>query len=282
MSFSPAIFTIRLDPRRRRFWRFAPRTAALLVLLSAAFGLASGASAQPVNPHANSNRAVYAGGVLFRAQCATCHGADAAGISTIDAPDLTEMWQARGYADHEVFTIIQNGVPGTIMPPHDFTDTETWMLVSYLRSVGIQGVEALPTGSSANGRNLFAAQCAQCHRVGRRGGVLGPDLSDLLDRSTLDAITLAIRDPDALVPRGFKTVRVTAADETVTGVLKNEDAFSLQVISEEQRLRAFDKQAVTVSRPRQSLMPSYGPDQLGDQDIYDMLNYIHSASEGEP
>lgn len=251
-----------------------------ILLLALALLSMHGSHAQTPNPLADSGRAVYAGGVLFRAQCATCHGADATGISSIDAPDLTQMWQARGYTDHEVFTIIQDGVPGTIMPPHDFTDTEIWMLVSFLRSVGVRGVESLPAGDSARGGRLFAAQCAQCHRVGRRGGVLGPDLSSLLARSTLDAITVAVRDPDALVPADYKTVVVAADGESVAGVLKNEDAFSLQIVTEDQQLRAFRKQAVRVSRPQRSLMPAYSAAQLGEQDLIDILNFIRSSDEG--
>ena len=261
------------------FFTRAPRhiTCALLILLPSLVMHSS--KGQTSNPLADSGRAVYAGGVLFRAQCATCHGADASGISSIDAPDLTRMWQVRGYTDHEVFTIIQDGVPGTIMPPHDFTDTEIWMLVSFLRSVGVRGVESLPVGDSARGAELFAAQCGECHRVGLRGGVLGPDLSGLLSRSTLDAITMAVRDPDALVSGNYKTVVVQLDGETVTGVLKNEDAFSLQIVTEDQKLRAFRKQSVTVSRPGYSLMPAYSAAQLGAQDLVDILNFIQTSSE---
>lgn len=240
--------------------------------------------AQEINPLTGNGRAAYAGGVLFRAQCATCHGADAAGISSIDAPDLTRMWRERGYADYDVFQIIKSGIPGTIMPPHEFNDTELWMLVTYLRSVGESGVGDLPTGNSQRGQRLYAAHCAECHRaaaLGSDGGALGPDLSALLASRPLAAIFDSIRDPSALVAPGFKTVRVSDAQgRGVEGVLKNEDAFSMQIIDRNQRLQAFRKDQVTISRPGVSLMPVFTPALLSDQDVIDILNFIQTGNGG--
>ena len=99
-------------------------------------------SAQEVNPLAADPRAARAGGSIFRAQCATCHGADAKGIQSIEAPDLTLMFTRSESTDASVFRVIREGVPGSIMPPHAFPDAEIWMLVSYLRSVAIAGTSA--------------------------------------------------------------------------------------------------------------------------------------------
>ncbi|MBL4572816.1 MAG: c-type cytochrome, partial [Gammaproteobacteria bacterium] len=97
---------------------------ALFFAVFAVFLIAPTASAQQTNPLASNSRAALAGGVIFRAQCATCHGADAKGISSIDAPDLTMMWTQPGMTENRVFTRIQEGIPGSIMPAHDFPDTE--------------------------------------------------------------------------------------------------------------------------------------------------------------
>mgnify|MGYP001150948085 CR=1 FL=1 len=103
--------------------------SALCLLLAAAIS-PQAVLAQQTNPLAFDPRAAAAGGVIFRAQCATCHGADAKGISSIDAPDLTLMWTQPGMSENRVFSRIQGGVQGSIMPSHDFPDTEIWMLVS--------------------------------------------------------------------------------------------------------------------------------------------------------
>ena len=125
---------------------------------------------QAVNPLGSNPRAAAAGGSLFRAQCATCHGADAKGIAGIQAPDLTQLWTLPGKNDESVFQTIRNGVPGSIMPPHAFTDTETWMLVSYLKSVGGGNSNDRYDGNAVSGEWLFASNCSSCHRVSGSGG----------------------------------------------------------------------------------------------------------------
>jgi putative heme-binding domain-containing protein len=241
------------------------------------------AHAQEVNPLAGNVRAQYAGGVLFRAQCATCHGADATGIESIDAPDLTAMWRERAYSDRQVFDIIRDGIAGTIMPPHDFTETEVWMLVSFLRSVGESGVENLPVADSGLGATLFTNHCAECHRVTNTGGVLGPNLSDVLRRNSLADITASVRQPSALITSGYKAVRVnTNAGENIQGVLKNEDAFSFQIVDTNQQLRAFRKRDAALTEQRESLMPAFAESELSEQELLAILNYIQSATGATP
>lgn len=246
--------------------------SALLALVVAS----TGALAQTVNPLEGNARAAFAGGALFRAQCATCHGADAKGISSIDAPDLTLMWSQRQLSVQDVFDTIRNGVAGSIMPPHDFTDTEIWMLVSHLQSVAVAGVIGLPDGDAANGQALFAQHCAECHRARGQGGSLGPDLSSITSRRSLESLLISVRDPSALIAGGYKPLTlVTGSGETVQGVLKSEDAFSLQMMDSNQRLRGFMKVGLrSIERPSQSLMPAFSESTLGQQDLIDILNFL--------
>ena len=101
-------------------------------LLLASLLVAHCANGQEVNPSDGDPRAAQVGESIFRAQCATCHGADAKGIDSIDAPDLTLVYADSGTSYESTFDKIRNGVPGSIMPAHTFPDTEIWMLVSYL------------------------------------------------------------------------------------------------------------------------------------------------------
>lgn len=251
--------------------RFVP--ALFLIVLAN-----SGLQAQEINPLAGNARAEYAGGVLFRAQCATCHGADAAGIESIDAPDLTRMWRERNYSDQQVFQIIRDGISGTIMPPHDFTETEVWMLVSFLRSVGLSGVQDLPIADADEGARLFADQCAECHRVAESGGVLGPSLNAVLLENSLQEIIAAVRQPDALIRSGYKAVEVETAVGSVSGVLKNEDAFSFQIIDTRQQLRAFRRAETRLTRLEGSLMPAFPENQLSDDELLAILNFIQQLN----
>ncbi len=239
--------------------------------------------AQEVNPLANDARAGYAGAALFRAQCATCHGADARGIDSIDAPDLTLLGADQVRSDQALFTTIRDGVPGTIMPPHDYTDTELWMLVTYLRSIAQRGVAELPAGDSDRGREMFGQLCAECHRVGSRGGILGPALTQLLSRQTLAAIELAVRQPNANVSSDYRTVEIETTDGNhVTGVLRNIDAFSVQLVSREQQLLAIQQSHIsTLVRPEVSLMPAFDEAMLSRQQLLDILNFIRTERDGD-
>lgn len=234
--------------------------------------------AQSVNPLETDPRAVRAGGALFRAQCATCHGADARGIATIEAPDLTLMWAQRDRGNSEVFDMIRNGIPGSIMPPHGFTDTEVWMLVSYLRSVAVGGTAEPIAGDVDRGAGLFNGNCSRCHRIDGVGGSLGPDLSDITNRRSKEALLSAIREPSANIGRRYKPVSLLTTDnERVRGTIKSEDAFSIQIMDSNQALRGFMKADLRgLIRDGQSLMPVFSTSNLSDADIDDLLSYLQA------
>jgi alcohol dehydrogenase (cytochrome c) len=89
------------------------------------------------NPYAvirsprTSERDVLTGKALFRANCQACHGPGARGAS---APALVGRDLAHGASDWAIFQTIRNGVPGTPMQPHGFSDNDKWKLVSYLQN----------------------------------------------------------------------------------------------------------------------------------------------------
>lgn len=237
------------------------------------------AQAQSSNPLASDPRAARAGGVIFRAQCATCHGADAKGISSIDAPDLTLIWAQEGRSDGSVFASIRSGIPGSIMPPHGFPDAEIWMLVSYLRSVAVGGSTEPFTGDGGRGRALFTANCVECHRVGRDGGILGQNLSGITARRSQQALRNSIRQPSASIARRYKPISFLSGDKRrIQGVIKSEDAFSIQIMDSNQKLRGFTKAELTqVNRTADSLMPSFPTTALSDSELNDILSFLNQT-----
>ena len=248
-------------------------------LLSCALLMVSSSIAQEVNPLEGDPRATRIGGSLFRAQCATCHGADARGIESIDAPDLTLMYTREGVNDQTVFQVIREGIPGSIMPPHAFQDVEVWMLVSYLRSVAVAGTSTAIDGDSRRGLSLFNDNCAHCHRVNGRGGSLGPDLSAITARRSQDALVNSIRAPSANIARRYKPVTlVTTNNQLIQGTIKSEDAFSIQIMDSNQSLRGFKKITLQdVIHEETSLMPNFTESDLSNNEINDILSFLQSA-----
>ena len=235
---------------------------------------------QSVNPFEGDARAIRGGAGLFRAQCATCHGADAKGIVSIEAPDLTQIWKKRKLSAGAVFGSIRNGIPGSIMPSHSLTDTEVWMLVAYLQSVAETGVIGLPVGDRGAGREAFVENCSECHRAHGVGESLGPNLTGITLQRSLESLVASVRDPDAFVGRGYKVVRlITAKGREITGLIKSEDAFSIQLQDDTGRLRSVIKADLqTVERLSGSLMPEFASRKLIDQELFDIFNFLQSGA----
>ena len=257
------------------------RYMALLALAALVFATTPFLYAQSVNPLEGDVRAIRGGASLFRAQCATCHGADAKGIASIEAPDLTQIWSRRSLSAAAVFEIIRHGIPGSIMSPHSLTDTENWMLVAYLQSIAEAGVIGLPAGDAAAGRRAFVENCSTCHRAHGVGESLGPNLSNVTSQLSLERLIASVRDPDARVGRGYKLVHLSASEgEEITGLIKSEDAFSLQLQDDTGRLRSVNKADLqTVERLPGSLMPAFVRAQLSDQRLFDIFNFLQNGAQ---
>jgi len=226
------------------------------------------ASAEQRNPFESDEAAIRIGSALFAARCADCHGPDARGTL---GPDLTRRW-ARGETDESAFLIVRNGVAGTSMPPSTAPDNEVWAIVAHLRSISVMP-PLVSTGDVSRGRALFDTECAGCHRSSGVGGALGPDLSAIGATRSRASLTTALRDPSASIALGFRAVTLRSGGERVEGVVKGEDAFSLQVLTVDGDLRAFPKEDL-VSRGTKSLMPVFDAARLSDVALEDLLAYL--------
>jgi mono/diheme cytochrome c family protein len=155
----------------------------LLVVFGAA-GMAARQSVPAANPLAGSAAAVGAGQTLFTQLCQGCHGPAGQGGGD-RGPALTTGTFTHGSGDADLFRAIRSGMRGTQMAPFaGVSDTQSWQLVAYLRSLGpaarAGGVTAPGGGDTSAGEALFfgRAGCASCHEVNARGAILGPDLSN--------------------------------------------------------------------------------------------------------
>ncbi len=234
-------------------------------------GAVAAASAEQRNPFESDEAAIRIGNTLFANRCALCHGADAKGSL---GPDLTQRW-ARGASDESAFNIIRNGVAGSSMPPNAAPDNELWAIVAYLRSISVMP-PLVTTGDGGRGRALFERECATCHQVRGEGGALGPDLTSIGATRSRVSLTTSLREPSATVALGFRAVTaVTRRGERVEGVVKGEDAFSLQVFTVGGELEALRKQELAeLTRSTESLMPVYDVGQLSDAALEDLLAYL--------
>lgn len=143
-------------------------------------------------------------------------------------------------------------------------------------------------GSPARGRDLFFSttrlQCGTCHRVGREGGRIGPDLSGVGRRLPPSQLFEAIAEPDRQIAQEYATHLILRLDGTVVrGLLEEESPDTL-------RLRTATGELVTIplaevdehTTESQSLMPSGLAAQLTAEEMADLLAWLATLTSVEP
>jgi cytochrome c oxidase cbb3-type subunit III len=292
----PEIFPVRV-----RSWCFHSILvmSACFLLFPLALSLPLSLQAQDKNPFAGDANAAKVGESQFRANCAFCHGLGARGGGR--GPDLTRVQKKHGNADGDLYRTINEGVPGTAMPPNGatqqgvgMTEAEIWQVITYIRSVQ-KKTPAAVVGDAAHGRELFygSAACSTCHMVQGKGGRLGPDLTGVAAARSNDYLVESLRNPSRRLAQGISEAMKEFSEqyETVTvvdgsgqkfqGVVLNEDNFTLQMIDMREQLHLFEKDKVrSVTKSRESLMPVYDQDGLPEKDLQDLIAFLQSVETG--
>ena len=133
-------------------------------------------------------------------------------------------------------------------------------------------------GDPYNGKRLYTAACASCHRMFNQGGDIGPDLTSF-NRRDENNLLLAIVNPSAEVREGYENFSLEMRDErALSGFIVEQD--ERRVI-----LRGFDGQNVVLPRAEiatleaagMSLMPEGLTAGLDDQQVRDLFAYLRSS-----
>ena len=262
------------------------RSVFSVAILSGMLGVLGGgllaAQDLPVkNPLEGNADAIRSGMGLFRGRCADCHGMDARGVR---APDITQVW-ASGRTDDGLFKIVKDGIPGTEMPanPRIF-DHEAWQILAYLRTLAAPAPTDPPRGNAANGQKIFATMCVSCHQVNGAGGRLGPDLSRVGSARSRDMIVRRIRGSVEGFRQGYEPVTLTPqTGPPISGVKKNEDLFSVQIMDTGERIQGYEKDKMkAVENGVRSAMPAFSSNRLSDSDLDDVLRYLQTLRGFDP
>jgi putative heme-binding domain-containing protein len=224
--------------------------------------------------HSYTPADVEDGGRLFRSNCVGCHGANG---DLVPGVDLAHGKFRRATTDDDLARLIRAGIPGTPMPPGNYTEFQASTIVAYLRSLANTGIGSGLAGDPASGKVLFMGKgtCTTCHRVGTVGSRLGPDLTDIGTLRDAGNLERSLLDPDAEVLEQNRFYRVVTKDgATVTGRLLNRDTFSVQLMDSKEKIRSF---LILNLREHgfvdKSPMPS-NRDKLTPQEIADLISYL--------
>jgi ubiquinol-cytochrome c reductase cytochrome b subunit len=152
--------------------------------------IAGGVSAPP-RPASESNPLIREGQRVYREiNCSYCHSIR--GVGGAVGPDLTDIG-ARLSAQQLRQYLQSPGsmVPNTLHPKLQFSPEELNALVAYL------GTLSAEVSYTQQAPDLFLKHCSGCHMIHGRGGTVGPDLSSVGSRRTLQFLHAFIGDPKA-------------------------------------------------------------------------------------
>jgi len=141
-----------------------------------------------------------------------------------------------------------------------------------------------PSGPQDKGKALYKELgCEQCHRIGKEGGGVGPNLGHVLTSKTREHLLQSLIEPSKEISEGFSaTLVVTKKGQVVEGRIEGEDASGVEVrtsdfISGPVRIKKTD---ILERRPsKNSTMPTGLLDTLEKGEILDLLSYLFSITK---
>jgi mono/diheme cytochrome c family protein len=264
-------------------------------LVFAALIAAAPALAQPTD--------AQKGKALYDQHCTACHGANAGAGDRAPAIVLGGVTNMRGQrSDAQIVAIIKNGIPGTGMPAWGthLSAEELGTLGAYIHALRGTALDNPAPGDPAHGEAVFWGKggCGGCHMVMGRGGVTGPDLSNIAAMRKSTAIADALTKAQHRVtgdggvhlpmppPMDDNPVHVVKKDGTVLdGVMRNQDAWSIQLMDLDGKLHSFDRASLrSVAIKPGSLMPTDYDKRLSHEEFADLLAFLtrQGARPGPP
>jgi putative heme-binding domain-containing protein len=139
--------------------------------------------------------------------------------------------------------------------------------------------QTLTGGDPDRGRQLFfgKAVCVQCHRIGRQGSGVGPDLSQIGSIRTRRDLLEAIVAPSATLARGYESVTVVASGRPISGIVRNETATAVHVLTADRSETIIPREEIDEIVPNcLSIMPQGLDRNLTEGELQDLLAFLSS------
>jgi putative heme-binding domain-containing protein len=133
-------------------------------------------------------------------------------------------------------------------------------------------------GDTANGKVLYTAACASCHKLGDVGKDVGPPLTGMGAHGRAELLGHIV-DPNREVDPTFWQWNVTTKKgETLVGIIAGENATSLTLRSPAGDVEVRKEDIATRENTRRSLMPE-GLDSLGAEALRDILTFLAAGDQ---
>src|SRR5205085_11382888 len=133
-------------------------------------------------------------------------------------------------------------------------------------------------GTAAQGRDIFRARCASCHRLGSEGVPLGPDLAPVKLRGKANMLA-AVLQPNLEISPGYSTqVIETRHGENLVGIVKDNNTNTITLTQWTGAEVVWPRANINSIQPQQwSLMPEGLEQGLTPQAMADLLEYVMTS-----
>ena len=217
----------------------------------------------------------------YASQCAGCHGVDARGGEY--GPPLAENPRLRGRSISWFRKIIQDGVPKGGMPAFNLPAGELDTLAALIHSLNSPAAQNTPAGDGKAGEQFFfgKGQCASCHMVDGRGSAVGPDLSDIAPRMTINEIRSSLLQPSASITPGYQMVTVRLHDgTTLHGFARSRSNYEIVLQDLKGQFHLLhDDEISAISEDQQSEMP---PVKASPAELQNLLAFLSTLTGVKP
>ena len=122
--------------------------------------------------------------------------------------------------------------------------------------------------------------CVQCHKLGREGGAVGPDLTEVLSRHKQDkrSVLREILEPSYKVDPEYTLYNVVTADgQVISGIMTAQDRKTITVITnpEEPKPQVIARDEIDeMVKSSTSMMPKGVVDRFTQEEIFELLAYV--------
>jgi putative heme-binding domain-containing protein len=217
--------------------------------------LGSALSAQP-DLIPTDAASIEGGERIYMGSCSGCHGATGEGSQ---GPSLLSGRASR-LPDRTLLSSIKNGVPGTTMPNFPMSDDKILQVAAFVRSLTAPATATPVPGDPERGRRVYfaAGRCSTCHMILGQGGHPGPDLSNIGAERTAAQLRESLLKPSERIADGYRGVSaLLKSGRTITGVAKNYNNYSVQVLDHAGRLHLLGRGEIAgLDLAEGSMMPA--------------------------
>ena len=142
--------------------------------------------------------------------------------------------------------------------------------------------EYMKNADLVKGREVFAKNCAACHRLYNEGGDIGPALTGS-QRSNLEYILENVLDPSAVVAREYQMVKIeTQSGRTINGIVKQETDKAITIQTPNENIVVPKDEVESRAQSQLSMMPEGALDKLKPDEIRDLIAYLASKNPVDP